>query len=223
MLNNNHQHQPDTPQKIPLAIRRHASGSSNPNFQSPMRRHSPPSNTRLTVQRNPFQPNSSSASIRKYSATSLDSDERPIKPMKDTSVYNLRSTQKKNIQPRKPSPLPISKSRQSSPPYDSDSYQSPPRSQMSYISQRRPIRTDLIPKTPFGIPPQRSRPRQIIVEEYDDYDYPVTYVKPIPKKIISYKKVSGMTTRELENYNMSKPRRVVRVRSPPVETIIYQN
>jgi hypothetical protein len=158
--------------------------------------------------------------------------------MKDTSVYNYNkpSTQKKIIQPKKPSlptpkkpspptpktpSPPIPKPIQSSPRYEFDLFQSPPsRTQMNSVSSRRPVRTELIPKTPFGIPPQRNRPRPIIVEEYEDY--PVTYIKHIPKKIISYQPVSGMTTRELENYQMSRRRRIVRIRSPPIETIIYR-
>ena len=167
------------------------------------------------------------------SSTSQDPDERPIKPMRDTSVYTKPSQQKRTIQPRKPLPSSLSqtpKPIQPSPRFESNSYREPPsHSSMSNASQRRPIRIDLIPKKQFSIPQQPSRPRRIIVEEYgdddddDEYQYPVTYVQPAPKKIVNYEKVSGMTTRELENYYMTKPKRVVRVRSPPVETIIYRN
>jgi hypothetical protein len=90
---------------------------------------------------------------------------------------------------------------------------------MSNALQHQPIRTNLIPKKPFGIPPQRHRLRPIIVEEYE---YPVSYVTPLPKKVVSYQEVSGLTTRELENYQMSKARRIVRIRSPPTKTIIYR-
>jgi len=181
------------------------------------------------VKRNISQPNRYSTSVPHHSPTSLDSDERPIKPMKDTSIYNKPPTQKKTIQPKKPSlpppktpSPPIPKPIQSPTRYESDPFQSPPsRTQVNSVSPRRPVRTDVIPKTPFGIPPQRTRPRLIVVEEYENY--PVTHIKHIPKKIISYQPVTGMTTRELENYQMSRRRRVVRVRSPPVETIIYRN
>jgi hypothetical protein len=141
--------------------------------------------------------------------------------MRNNSIYNQTSSQKKTFQPKK-LPLQRPKPIQSSSRYERDSFQSPlSRMSTGFALGRRPIRIDLISKTPFGIPIQPNPPRRTIVEEYDD-NYPVTYRKPIRKKILSYQKVSGMTTREFENYQMSKPRRVVRVRSPPVERIIYR-
>ncbi len=216
-------HQSNANYTRPLAIRRHTPGSTDPNLpQISSRSLSPTANPRLTVKRNLSQSNNPrSVTITNHSSTSTDPDERPIKPMRTNSVYTQTSSPKKTIQPKKlppQTPKPI----QPSPRYEFNSFpSSSSHTSISNLPERRPIRIDLISKTPFGFLPQRNPPRRIIVEEYDD-NYPVTYVKPIPKKILSYKKVSGMTTRELENYQMSKARRVVRVRSPPVERIIYE-
>ncbi len=264
-MNNGHRHhQPNSNSVPPLAIRRHTPGSTDPTLQQlSSRNHSPTSNAPIPVRQNPPQPNSSSLSVRNHSSTSntsftvkrnpsrpnpsslsarnhssaasLDPDERPIKPMRDTSVYNKPSTKKKFIQPKKPSP-PTPQPKKPSPPtpqpiqpssrYEANSFRSSSsssRNQINNALQRRPIRIDLIPKTSFGIPPQRNRSRPIVVEEYDEEDdYPVSYVEHVPKKVISYREVSGMTTREWENYQMSKAQRIVRIRSPPVETIIYR-
>ncbi len=163
-----------------------------------------------------------SRSVANHSSASTDPDERPIKPMRNTSVYNPTFSQKKTFQPRKLPPV-RPKPIEPSPRYErSDSFRaSSSRVSIGYALGRRPVRFDLIPNTPFGIPPKPNNPpRRTAVEEYDEH--PVTYRKPIPKKILSYHKVSGMTTREFENYQMSKPRRVVRVRSPPVERIFYR-
>lgn len=221
-----------------MAIRRHTPGTTDPRLQKPSPRNYPQAiNSRLTTQRNQSQLNSYSPPNRNHSpvsfqnrpSVSVDHDDRPIKPMKDTSIYTKPLSQKKTIPPRKPPPS-RPKSILSSSRYEYDAYQSPPpppsRNQASTISQRRPVRTDLIPRTPFGIAPQRRRSRQVVVEEYVDDDeeyYPVTYVKQVPTKVVSYQPVSGMTTRELENYHMSKSQRIVRVRSPPVERIIYRS
>ena len=141
--------------------------------------------------------------------------------MRDTSVYHSSFSQKKSFQPRKLPPA-RPKPVEPSPRYErSDSFRVPSsRVSTGHALGRRPVRFDLIPNTPFGIPPKTNQPRRTTVEEYDEY--PVTYRTPVPKKVVSYQQVSGMTTREFENYQMSKPRRVVRVRSPPVERIFYR-
>ena len=218
---------------LPLAIRRH------PTTQ---RMDSPVITQKVTGRRNHSQSTAPSVTFRNTPTDILDPDERPIRPMKDASVYKTNSTQKKSYQPtRKPIATPASQRQQQqqqqqpiikqSPRYESDSFRATPaslssRSIISNTSQRRPVRTDLVSQTTFYMPPPppRSRTRRIIVEDYDDDEYyrpPVSYARPVPEKIVSYKPVSGMTTREWENYQMSRPRRIVRVRSPPVETIIY--
>ncbi len=220
--------------KIP--IRRHTPGTTDPTLhQISLRSSSPPPpkpSSRVTFKRNPSKPKPPSTHIQNHSPVSLDPDERPIKPMKDTSLYYNTSSSSRITQPKKPLQTP--KSVQSSPRYESDSYLPPPppsrtpmshataRTPMSHATARRPIRTDLIPKTPFGIAPQRNRSRRIIVEEYEDH-YPVSYAKPISGKVIEYAPVHGMTTRELENYEMSNVQRIVHVRPPPIRTVIYRS
>ena len=196
-------------------------GSTDPTSQ-PFSSPTPP-NVPVTIKRNPSQPNRHKNNVRIHSPVSSHPDDRPIKPMKDTSVYQKPPALKNATQPRKPlsPPKPV----KPSPRFESESFQPPPsRSEVIYSSARRPVRTDLIPRTPFGIPSQRRQPRKVIVEEYyDDVDdYPVTYVKPVPKQVVSYKEVPGMTTREMENYQMSKVRRVIHGRPPPRGTIIYR-
>jgi hypothetical protein len=241
---NHHQDRPNSNHAPPVPIRRHTPGSTDPTLQQlSSRTISPTPSLHPIIKRNPPKPKPQPPPVRNYtpsvrnysppvlndtptvvnySPVSLDPDERPIRPMKNASVYHQPSSPKKITQPRKPfsPPKPI----QSSPRYESDTFQPPPsRTPMSNASVRRPIRTDLIPNIPVGIPPQRSRSRRVIIEEYDDHDdYPVSYVNPVPQKVISYQEVPGMTTREMENYQLSKVRRIVRVRSPPIRTIIYR-
>ena len=227
--NHHHHDQSNSNYATKIPIRRHTPGTTDPTLHQISSRSPspPPPSSRVTFKRNPSKPKPSSTHIQNHSPVSLDPDERPIKPMKDTSLYYNTSSSSRTTQSKKPlkTPKPV----QSSPRYESDSYLPPPppsRTPMSHATDRRPIRTELIPKTPFGISPQRNRSRRIIVEEYEDHaHYPVSYAKPVAGKVIEYEPVRGLTTRELENLEMSKVRRIVHVRAPPpsIRTVIYRS
>lgn len=196
--------------------------------KSPLPRITP----RYTVNRTRSHPNN-------QRSISVDPDDRPIRPMADTSIYREQSGSKKPSQSKKPPPPKKPPLRFLEPiripsRYGSDSSQ-PPSSRRrknrppishtpsSTIPERRPIRTDLISRTPIGATPRRTQPRRIVVEEYADEDYyPVTYIKPLPRKVVSYRRPPRSTLQEYDDYEIPKVRRVVRVRSPPTETIIYQ-
>jgi hypothetical protein len=64
----------------------------------------------------------------------------------------------------------------------------------------------------------------MVVEEFDDYDeqYRVPTVYSVPRKVISYRTVPGMTTRELENDEVVDSREDLYFESPPVETVTYR-
>ncbi|CAF2848694.1 unnamed protein product [Rotaria sp. Silwood2] len=220
-VNNNNHHRIDSDELLPIVIRRHTPGSTDSILQHPSSPiHSSTSNGFIPPKRNSSQFN------QNYSSKPLDPDERPIKPMKDTSAYYKPSSPEKFRQTTTTKPLSQSKLIQPSPRFETNSFQPPTsRIQNTSTTPRRPIRVDIIHKTPLGFPSKPSRTHQIIVEDYvDDNDHFVSYPKPIPKKIVSYQEVSGMTTREMENYLMSKDQRVVRVQPPPppIKTIIYR-
>ena len=220
-----YQQQLDSNDLYHIPIRRHILGSTNPTTpQLSSRSLSPTSYSHLPTKRNSSQTNSFSVSSQNYSSMPFDPDERPIKPMKDTSIYNKPSSPKKNFQTKKP--LSQEKPVRSSLEYESESFQLPPsRTPIHTVTPRRPIRADIIPKNPIHIPTQRIQSRPLIVEEYeyvDDHDYPTIYTESVPKKVVSYQQVSGLTTRELENYQMSRVRPVTHVRSPIIKTIIYR-
>ncbi len=258
-MNKNHnqhhtyQQQPISDYPLPLAIRRHTPGSTDPPVQHVLDRTvSQIPNAHNTIKQISFQPISYSAPIRKHPPITGPSDpnDRPIKPMKDTSVYNKPPSLEKINPPKKPlpplktkkplsplKPIPPSpvhtsdrilsppKPVRSSPTYKPDSYLTPlPPTRMNNVSNRRPIQTNI--KTIFDIetPPQPIRRRQIVVKEYDDVDdYPVAYVHSAPKKMISYRQIPVVTTRETKNYQIPQARRMVRLGPPsPVETIIYR-
>ncbi|CAF3879918.1 unnamed protein product [Rotaria sordida] len=223
-FNNDHHHKTNLNELPPLAIRRHTPGSTDPTLQqTSSRSHSSTSNGHISLKRNSSQSNFYTIPTQNHSSKILDPDERPIKPMKDTSVYYKPSSPGKFIQ-TKQKPLSRSKLIQSSPRSESHSFQLPPsRIQNTTTTPRRPILIDIIPKTPFGFSSQSSRTRQIVVEDYvDDNNRVASYVKPAPKKVVSYQEVSGMTTREMENYLMSKEQRPVGIRPPPIKTRIYR-
>ncbi|CAF3434041.1 unnamed protein product [Rotaria sp. Silwood1] len=223
-FNNVHHHRINSSELLPLPIRRHTPGSTDPTLQHTSSRiHSSTSNAYIPLKRESSQSNLYTISNQNHSSKSLDPDERPIKPMKDTSVYNKSSLPEKFTQPIK-KPLSRPKLIQSSPRLESNSFQLPPsRIQNTSTTPRRPIRLDVIPKTPISFPSQPIQTRRIIVEDYvDNNNRFASYVKPVPKKIVAYQEVSGMTTREMENYLMSKDQRVTRVRPPPIKTVIYR-
>ena len=285
-LNNNHddhnyQQPSNSNYALPVAIRRHTPGSTDPPLHElPLRTVSQTPNVLSTIKEIPSQPVCYSAPVRNHPriTESSDPDDRPIKPMKNTSVYNVLPSLEKINQPKKPlsplkpiqsspfhtspspfkpvqsplaykpdsssSPLPL-KPIQSSPIYKPDSFSSPlplkfikpssaykpgsfptplPPVRLKNVSDRRPIQTNI--KTLFDIdtPPQYNPHRQIVVNEYDDDadDYPVVYVKPAPKKMISYRQIPTVTTRQTKNYQVPQARRMVRYDSLPGETIIYR-
>jgi hypothetical protein len=225
-VNDDHRdHRLDSNYTPALAIRRHTPGSTDPILQqlSPSPSPSRTPKARVTFKKDPVYP----VPVRSHSPVALDPDERPIRPMKTTAVYTKPSSPTRIIQPRKPvsPPKPVYSPPVSPDRYESDSFQAPPsRTRINTVLPRRPIRTDLIPKTPFGIPSRRNRSRQIVFEEeeeYDDYP-PVEHVYSTPKRILAYQEVHGMTTRELENYLMSKARYIEYVQTPPIRTVIYR-
>ncbi len=251
--NQTYQQQSISDYALPLAIRRHVPGSTDPPIQqAPDRSVSQASNAHNIIKQISSPPISYSAPIRKHPPITkpLDPNDRPIKPMKDTSVYNKPATLAKINPPKKPlpplkpikplsplKPIPPSpvhtsdrvlsppKPVRSSPTHKPDAFLTPlPPTRMNNVSNRRPIQTNI--KTIFDIetPPQPIRRRQIVVNEYHDVDdYPVAYVKSAPKKMISYRQIPVVTTREMKNYQIQPARRMVQFGPPPpVETIIYR-
>lgn len=214
--------------KLPLTIRRHTPGTTNSFLrQIPSNSPLPTITPRINVNRTRSQP------TRRVGF--VDPDERPIQPMRDTSIYHPKPGTKKTVQSKKPSPRFLEPVRTASrypsnppPPSPPSSRHLPHRPPISHtptrtISERRPIRTDLISRTPVDVTPRRTQPRRIIVEEYDDDDYqPVTYIKPLPRRILPYRRLPQSTIREYDEYDIPKVRRVVRVRSPSPERIIYR-
>jgi hypothetical protein len=180
---------------------------------------------------------------RNKPSTPRDPDERPIKPMKDTAVYNQPSSAPKSTSRKTPLKLP--KIKNTPTPFQSDSFQLLPSSrQNNSVTPRRPIFADIYAKSSSRIPSQRVRSRipsqrvrsrPVIVEEYiydyndndeeddDDDDEFEPYVEATPTKIISYKEVAGMTTRERENYMMSKNRHFVPAQPLLKRRIFYPN
>lgn len=216
-----------------MTIRRHRPETTGL-FLRPLAKQSqlPMISPRFTINRTRSHPNN-------QRSISVDPDDRPIRPMVDTSIYRQNSELKKPSQPKKP-PVPKKPPPRFLEPlrmpsrYESDSSQ-PPSSRRpqhrppvshtphSTTLDRRPVRTDLISRTQHGVTPRRAQPRRIIVEEYEDEEYsPVTYIKPLPQKVVSYRRPAQSSLREYDDYKIPKVRRVVRVRSPPTERIIYQ-
>ena len=164
------------------------------------------------------------------SPKSVDPDERPIVPMRDTSVYRrsspapppIRNTPvrpKKPISPPKPiQPVPVSPPRYEPEPTPATT----PRARVQQQPERRPVRLDMIPKRAGPPASQRPRTRPVIVEEYEDY-YPEPTVRVKPKDVIQYRVVPKFSRRGLDNYEEVTPRRVVRVQGAPRRKIIYRS
>jgi hypothetical protein len=153
------------------------------------------------------------------------SPKKPTSPIKTSYIPPM--SPKKPVSPVKTSSTPpISPNRYETEIFHTPSPPPPPPSQNrnKNVSPRRPIRTVVIKPPPPKVEPQRIRPSRLIVEEYYDYDehfrVPSAYVAP--KKVISYRTVPGMTTRELENEEMDNIGKPVYVRSPPAQTVTYR-
>lgn len=225
----------------------------NPPLQPlPTRTVSQTPNTQTTIEHIPSQPISYSAPIRRRPPESepSDPDDRPIKPMKNTSVYNKPPSREKINQPKKPLPplkriqsshldtsdrlLSASKPVQSSPIYKPDSLPPPsPPKRINNISNRRPIQTNIktLYDNDIDTPPQRNQHRQTIRKEYhDDNDYvddndgyyPVVYyIRSASKKRTPYQQIPSATRREMNSYQIPQGRRMIRF-DPPIDTIIYR-
>lgn len=217
--------------RLSIPIRRHRPGSTDPTHReiidptpSPI-----PTTTRVPSTRQSTRSGTFTIPRQNKASTITNPDERPIKPMKDTSVYHQPLSGKPPA-PKKSS-LKLPKIKQTPTPSQSDSYRSiPSRRENQSITPRRPIFADIFIKTPRSIPSGRTRSRPVVVEEYIDDDYYfdddqdeeyLTYDEPIPRKVISYQEVSGMTTRERENYMMSRNQHLVRSQPTPIRRIIY--
>ncbi len=187
------------------------------------------SNLKVTIKRNPIEPEQPIIQPVLYPVAVYINNPAPQYPINEPiqSIEPIREiikppSPKKPITPVKisppPPPPPISPNR-----YETESFYTPP-SRNKNISPRRPIRTDLITPLPATLQPQRVRPGKVVVEEYDDYDeyYRVPSVYTVPEKVISYRTAPGMTTRELENAEMNNSGKPVYVKSGQVQTVTYR-
>jgi hypothetical protein len=224
-----HQHLHNVHSLAPLTIRRHTPGSTDPalqklpiSLQSTSENISSSSNVRVTIKRNPvssdqpiIQPVLYPVAVYVNSAVPQNPDERPIKEI------TKPPSPKKPVSPVKPTRSPpISSDR-----YETESFQLPAsRDRDNNVSPRRPVRLDLIPTTPLKLQPERVRSGRMVVEEYDDYEehYRVPSVYSVPQKVISYRSVPGMTTREIQNDEIEDPESTVHTQTPPVQTITYR-
>lgn len=130
---------------------------------------------------------------------------QPVQP----TIENIKPPSPiKAIQPVKksPSPPPASPTR-----YQTETFHQP-SSRNNTPLNRRAVRLDLFtPPPPPIIKSERIRSTPVIVEEY-----------AVPKKVISYRAVPGMTTRELENYDMDNSEAPIYVKSPKNQTVTYR-
>jgi len=154
---------------------------------------------------------------------------KPPSPKKPTSP--VKTSYNPPISPRKPvSPVktpftpPISPNRYETEIFKTPSPPPPPQNRNKNVSPRRPIHTVVIKPPPPTVELQRIRPSKFVVEEYDDYDehYRVPSAYVVPKKVVSYRTVPGMTTRELENEEIDHTGQPVYVKSPLAQTVTYR-
>ncbi|CAF3493875.1 unnamed protein product [Rotaria socialis] len=228
----------------PVPIRRHTPGSTDPTQPEIKKRiDSSKPKVRLFSGQKSNRSDTFTMTARNKPSTPRDPDERPIKPMKNTAIYNQPSSAPKSTSRETPLKLPKIKNTPRSLQPDSVRLL-PPRRQNNSVTPRRPIFADIYAKPSSRIPSQRVRSRiplqrvrsrPVIVEEYiydyndndndndEDDDEFEPYVEPTPAKIISYKEVSGMTTRERENYMMSRNHHSVPAQPILKRRIFYPN
>jgi hypothetical protein len=192
------------------------------------------SNVNVTIKRNPvppippeqtvIQPILYPVAVYVQSAVPqypIEQPIQPIQPIQPPQAVTKPPSPKKPISPIKISPTPpISPTR-----YETELFPPPSSRDRSLNSTpRRPVRIDLVTPSPPTLKPQRIRSGKMIVEEFDDYDeqYRVPTVYSVPRKVISYRTVPGMTTRELENDEVVDSREDIYFESPPVETVTYR-
>ncbi|CAF2756603.1 unnamed protein product [Rotaria sp. Silwood2] len=235
-----------------LKIRRHLPGSSDPLLQKIPPNVEPADNkfssspVHVTIKRHPIEPkqnliqpvlypvpvyvqppvpqNFNNPPIQIIQPVLPIQPTLPIQPVQ--SIEQIKETAKppspkKPTTPIKTSPNPsISSDR-----YETESFHLPSsRSKKSNITPRKPIRTDMITPRPSNIKPQRIQPGEVIVEKHDNYDeyYQLPNSYTIPKKVISYRKAPGLTTREIENNEIGATRESVYLRSPKNQTVTYR-
>ncbi|CAF0906035.1 unnamed protein product [Didymodactylos carnosus] len=173
----------------------------------------------------------------------LDPDERPIIPMKDTSIYDSPRSTSSSVGAKRPSRVnqfiqPQAIQRKQTPPTEHIE-ESPRPSRNKNQIERRPVRTDLLPSTPFGISMKKIKPvvmkmqqPHVYPDEYYD-DEPVNTIrKPLVLSPVSKKKVYKVTPPHLEQpyeeddntyYEyVQQPKRVVYVRPKRSAIVTYR-
>ena len=156
----------------------------------------------------------------------VDPDERPIRPMRSTNVYQpvdppspapsrRALPPKRKILTPKPPPPPVSPIR-----IEPESNRSvPSRIKTNNVPLRRPVRLDIIPKKPAVIVKPRPRPARVIIEEYEE---PLPEIPVIDEPEVIEYRILPSTRRQ--RYPAARPARIVRVQEPPtVRRIIYRS
>ena len=220
----------------PLTIRRHIPGSNDPALQRLPRNLQPTSdnissssNIRVTIKRN------SIAQEKPVIAPVIQPLLYPVNVFVNppTPQYSMAPTIQlvppiievtKPPSPKKVSPIPlppVSPNR-----YETELFHTPEsRSRSKNTTPRRPVRLELASSpSPPTLEPRKIRSGQMIVEEFDDYDeyYRAPTVYSVPQKVISYRKVPGMTTRERQNSQMDDSDKVIYTESPRKQTVTYR-